>query len=67
MDNIEIIVREDHLWKRTIREAVGSKTQQAPTLNRDAGYDLPAIFDKLLSDDRPHKGGHMTRETTSHC
>ena len=56
VDNVEIIAREEHLWKRKIREAVEIKNH-APTLslNRDTGYDLPAIFDKLLSHDRPKK------------
>ena len=52
--NVKIIAREEHLWKRKIREAVEIKTN-APTLNRDTGYDLPAIFDKLLSCDHPKK------------
>jgi hypothetical protein len=54
VDNVKIIAREEHLWKRKIREAVEIKTH-APTLNRDTGYDLPAIFDKLLSRDHPKK------------
>ena len=29
------------------------------------GYDLPAIFDNLLSHDRPSKGGHVTGDTYS--
>lgn len=63
-DNARVLAREQHFWKRKIREAIEIRTQR-PTLNRDTGYDLPAIFDNLLSHDRPSKGGHVTGETTS--
>ena len=53
MDNVEVVAREEHFWKRKIKEAMEIRTQQ-PTLNRDTGYDLPAIYDNLLSHDRPH-------------
>ena len=61
---VRMLAREEHLWKRKIREAIEIRTQH-PTLNRDTGYDLPAIFDNLLSHDRPSKGGHVTGETNS--
>ena len=60
-----IIACQEQMWKRKIQEAVEIKTK-APTLNRDAGYDLPTIFDKLLSHDRPKKGGHVTGEERLH-
>ena len=64
IDNVRVLAREEHLWKRKIREAIEIRTQR-PTLNRDTGYDLPAIFDNLLSHDRPSKGGHVTGETNT--
>ena len=39
------------------------KQSVSGTLNRDAGYDLPAIYDELLSHDRPC--GHVTSGTAS--
>jgi hypothetical protein len=53
LDDVQVLAREDNFWKRKIREAIEIKTE-CPTLNRDAGYDLPAIYDDLLSHDRPH-------------
>ncbi|XP_072025382.1 uncharacterized protein [Amphiura filiformis] len=58
LDNVEVIGREDHFWNRKIREALEIKTLR-PTLNRDAGYDLPAIYDDLLPLDHP-EGGQVT-------
>ena len=58
LDDVQVIAREDQFWKRKIRESIEIRTQK-PTLNRDTGYDLPAIYDDLLSCDRP-KGGHVT-------
>ena len=52
LDNIQVIAQEEHIWMRKIREAIEIKTQE-PTLNRDAGYDLPVIYDKLISHDCP--------------
>ena len=58
MDDVEVIGREDRFWNRKIREAIEIKTLK-PTLNRDAGYDLPAIYNDLLTLDHP-SGGHVT-------
>ena len=57
IDNVQIICREDHFWNRKIRESVEIRTHK-PTLNRDSGYDLPAIYSDLLSLDLPQ--GHVT-------
>ena len=49
-----MLAREENYWKRNIREAIENKTER-PTLNCDTGYGLPAIFDDLLSHDRPDR------------
>ena len=59
IDNVQVLACEEHTWKRRIREAIKIRTQQ-PTLNRETGYDLPAIYNNLLSHNRPSKGGHVT-------
>ena len=41
IDDVQVIAREAHFWKRKYREAIEIRTQQ-PSLNRDAGHDLPA-------------------------
>ena len=60
MDNVSVVAREDQFWKRKIREAIEIRTLK-PTMNRDTGYDLPPIYDDLLSCDRP-KDGHVIGE-----
>ncbi|XP_072046843.1 uncharacterized protein [Amphiura filiformis] len=60
LDNVEVMGREDHFWNRKIREALEIKTQR-PTLNRDAGYDLPAIYDDLLPLEHPPGGQHYAK------
>ena len=47
-DLTAVLAREEHMWKRKIRETIEIRTQR-PTLNRNTGYNLPAIFDNLLS------------------
>ena len=54
LDDVQVLAREDNYWKRKIREAIEIKTE-CPTLNRDTGYDLPAIYDDLLSHDHPDR------------
>ncbi len=44
MDDVQVIARENY-WNRKIREIRTHK----PTLNRNTGYDLPAIYGDLLS------------------
>ena len=46
-NNVEVLAREEGWFKRKIREAIEIKTLQ-PTINRDQGYDLPAIYSKIL-------------------
>ena len=50
-ENVKIIGREEHMWRRKIQESIEIRTRQ-PTLNRDQGYELPRIWDQLLSHDR---------------
>ena len=61
MDSVKILGREDHLHKRKIKEAVAIRRHQ-PTMNRDGGYELAAVYDRLLSHDHP---GHVTPEGPS--
>ena len=60
MDNVKVIAREDNMWRRKIRESIEIRTRH-PAINRDQGYELPTIYDKLLSCDR-RSGGHVTSE-----
>ena len=55
MDNVKIIGGEELFWQRKIREAIEIKTR-GPTLNRDSGYELEAIYDDLLSPDLSRSG-----------
>ena len=47
-EGVKILDKESVDVKRKIKEAIHIRR---PTLNRDRGYDLPAIFDHLLSRD----------------
>jgi len=47
-EGVKILDKESVDIKRKIREAIHIRHQR-PTLNRDGGYDLPTIFDHLLS------------------
>ena len=46
-DNIRILSREDRFWTRKIRESVEIRCNR-PNLNRDNGYELPAVYLNLL-------------------
>lgn len=50
MSSSSILVREEDMFKRRVREAVKIFCCAA-TLNRDAGYGLPLIYLHLLSCD----------------
>ena len=60
MDDGKVIAREDNMWWRKICESIEIRTRH-PTINRDQGYELPPIYDELLSSDR-RSGGHVTLE-----
>ena len=45
-DNVSVIAKEDKFWSRKIREAVEILWED-PNLNRDHGYELPAIYKQL--------------------
>jgi len=47
-EGVKILDKESVDIKRKIKEAIHIRCQR-PTLNRDRCYDLPAIFDQLLS------------------
>jgi len=47
-EGVKILDKESVDIKRKIKEAIHIRRQR-PTLNRDGCYDLPAIFDQLLS------------------
>ena len=49
-EGVKILDKESVDVKRKIKEAIHIRRQR-PMLNRDRGYDLPAIFDHLLSCD----------------
>ena len=59
-DNVKVIAREDHTFRRKIRESIEIRTRR-PAINRDQGYELPPIYDELLSCDR-RPGDHVTSE-----
>ena len=46
-DKVTIIGREDKFWRRKIHESVKIR-EHKPPLNRDFGYQLPAIYNSLL-------------------
>ena len=49
-EGVKILDKESVDVKRKIKEAIHIRRQR-PTLNRDGGYDLAAIFDHLMSCD----------------
>ena len=59
-DSVKVIAREDNKFKRKIRESIEIRTRR-PAMNRDQGYELPPIYDELLSCDR-RSGDHVTSE-----
>ena len=59
-NNVEVLAREESWFKRKVREAIKIKTIQ-PTIDRDQGFDLPAIYREILPVTRDH-----SRQTSDH-
>ena len=59
-DDVKIIARQDHWFKRKVLEAINIRTR-TPTLNQDQGYELPPIYRPLLARDPPPGGSHDRR------
>ena len=47
MKNTEILTRESNWHNRKVKEAIYIK-QRAPSMNRDQGYHLPAIYNQII-------------------
>ena len=47
MEDTKILAREQLFWRRKIHESIKIK-ELRPTLNRDTGYHLPAIYNTLM-------------------
>ena len=45
-----IISRQSAFWQRKIDEAIEIRAR-IPTMNRDRGYDLPPIYESVISRD----------------
>ena len=59
-NNVEVLAREEGWFKRKVREAIKIKTIQ-PTINRDQGFDLSAIYSEILPATRD-----CSRQTSDH-
>ena len=46
--DVKVLARKQHLWSRKIRESIEIRTEQ-PAMNRDTGYELPAIYNRILA------------------
>ena len=47
LTNTKVLAREEDWFKRKIKEAINIRQQQ-PSINRDQGYHLPAIYSQIL-------------------
>ncbi|XP_013411770.1 uncharacterized protein LOC106174656 [Lingula anatina] len=62
-DSLKVIDRENWTFQRKIAEAVHIRTKQ-PDLNRQGGYDLPAIYLTVLQRDAEEPRGEEVTVTT---
>jgi len=58
-DSITYYGYPEYKWRRKIRESFMIRVRE-PAMNRDCGYELPAIYDELLLHDRA--SDYVTRE-----
>ncbi len=55
-EEVKVLARESTTWRRRIREAVDVRTQK-PEMNRDRGYELPAVYGNILQRHPQRVGG----------
>ena len=60
MDDVKVIALEDNMWWRKFCESIEIRTRH-PAINLNQGYELPAIYDELLSCDHRSRV-HVTSE-----
>ena len=58
-----VIGRQEQFWLRKILESIEIR-QRTPNLNRDTGYQLPPIYNNLLSCDREALNNTPLKKTT---
>ena len=63
-DSTKVLDREIHYYKHKLKEVL--VLQQRPSLNRDAGLDLPSIYDHLFSHNWPSQLCAIADNSTSH-
>ena len=62
LSSSSIVERENDTFKRRIKEAIEFH-RQAPTMNRDVGYELPAIY-RDVCHVIFHQLNHVTKRPT---
>ena len=63
-EEVKVLARESNTWQRKIREAVEIRTHK-PEMNKDNGYDLPAIYNNILQQHPQGVGGAHAEGLTS--
>ena len=64
MSSFSILAREEDMFKRRAREAIEIFCP-APTLNRDADCEFPAIYRDVLTRDSQCKSRDITRKSNT--